>query len=213
MARALLAAGRIAARPGIAPLCRNRVAGIRLGTRLRAVRRGIQALLRHVAGDRRAASKWRRVASSRSVRRATTRPCRAPAPSRCCRCWRAASSKTRSAITSISIGFSGDTARPRCPSRAAVVPALWRRLRMTGGDDSFIVLKHVYSCPSSRRCLRCRGQSRSAPGVPRSRPRSFSARDERADAAEAAGARSAHTASGIAGRGGARAPPGAVDLT
>jgi hypothetical protein len=30
------------------------------------------------------------------------------------------------------------------PSRAAVVPALWRRLRMTGGDDSFIVLKHVY---------------------------------------------------------------------
>jgi len=31
------------------------------------------------------------------------------------------------------------------PSRAAVLPALWRRLRMTGGDDSFIVLKHVYS--------------------------------------------------------------------
>jgi hypothetical protein len=31
------------------------------------------------------------------------------------------------------------------PSRGAVVPALWRRLRMTGGDDSFIVLKHVYS--------------------------------------------------------------------
>jgi rubrerythrin len=30
------------------------------------------------------------------------------------------------------------------PSRAAVVPALWRRLRMTGGDDSFVVLKHVY---------------------------------------------------------------------
>jgi hypothetical protein len=30
------------------------------------------------------------------------------------------------------------------PSRAAVVPALWRRLRMSGGDDSFIVLKHVY---------------------------------------------------------------------
>ena len=30
------------------------------------------------------------------------------------------------------------------PTRAAVVPALWRRLRMTGGDDSFIVLKHVY---------------------------------------------------------------------
>lgn len=29
-------------------------------------------------------------------------------------------------------------------SRAAVVPALWRRLRMSGGDDSFIVLKHVY---------------------------------------------------------------------
>jgi hypothetical protein len=31
------------------------------------------------------------------------------------------------------------------PSRAAVVPALWRRLRMSGGDDSFIVLKHVYA--------------------------------------------------------------------
>jgi len=31
------------------------------------------------------------------------------------------------------------------PSRAAVSSALWRRLRMTGGDDSFIVLKHVYS--------------------------------------------------------------------
>lgn len=30
------------------------------------------------------------------------------------------------------------------PGRAAVVPALWRRLRMSGGDDSFIVLKHVY---------------------------------------------------------------------
>jgi hypothetical protein len=30
------------------------------------------------------------------------------------------------------------------PSRAAIVPALWRRLRMTGGDDSFIVLKNVY---------------------------------------------------------------------
>jgi hypothetical protein len=30
------------------------------------------------------------------------------------------------------------------PSRGAVVPALWRRLRMTGGDDSYIVLKHVY---------------------------------------------------------------------
>ena len=31
------------------------------------------------------------------------------------------------------------------PSRAAVLPALWRRLRMTGGDDSFVALKHVYS--------------------------------------------------------------------
>ena len=31
------------------------------------------------------------------------------------------------------------------PGRAAILPALWRRLRMTGGDDSFIVLKHVYS--------------------------------------------------------------------
>ena len=30
-------------------------------------------------------------------------------------------------------------------SRTAVLPALWRRLRMTGGDDSYIVLKHVYS--------------------------------------------------------------------
>ncbi len=34
-------------------------------------------------------------------------------------------------------------------SRIGVVPGLWRRLRMTGGDDSFIVLKHVHSarCP------------------------------------------------------------------
>src|ERR1700736_4917118 len=31
------------------------------------------------------------------------------------------------------------------PGRAAVLAALWRRLRMTGVDDSFIVLKHVYS--------------------------------------------------------------------
>jgi rubrerythrin len=30
------------------------------------------------------------------------------------------------------------------PGIATVVPALWRRLRMTGGEDSFIVLKHVY---------------------------------------------------------------------
>jgi hypothetical protein len=30
------------------------------------------------------------------------------------------------------------------PGRAAIVPALWRRLHMTGADDSFIVLKHVY---------------------------------------------------------------------
>jgi rubrerythrin len=31
------------------------------------------------------------------------------------------------------------------PSRTAVLAALWRRLQMTGGDDSFIALKHVYS--------------------------------------------------------------------
>jgi hypothetical protein len=31
-----------------------------------------------------------------------------------------------------------------CPSRAAITRALWRRLRMTGGDDSYIALKHVY---------------------------------------------------------------------
>jgi hypothetical protein len=35
-----------------------------------------------------------------------------------------------------------DTERP---SRTAVLAALWRRLRMTGGDDSFIALKHVYT--------------------------------------------------------------------
>ena len=29
--------------------------------------------------------------------------------------------------------------------RTAILPALWRRLRMTGGDDSFIVLKHVHA--------------------------------------------------------------------
>ena len=31
------------------------------------------------------------------------------------------------------------------PSRAAIVPALWRRLRMSGGHDSSIVLRHVYT--------------------------------------------------------------------
>jgi len=31
------------------------------------------------------------------------------------------------------------------PRRAAILPALWRRLKMTGGDDSFIVLKHVHA--------------------------------------------------------------------
>jgi hypothetical protein len=31
------------------------------------------------------------------------------------------------------------------PSRTAILPALWRRLRMTGGEDSFIVLKNVYN--------------------------------------------------------------------
>jgi hypothetical protein len=31
------------------------------------------------------------------------------------------------------------------PRRGAILPALWRRLRMSGGDDSFIVLKHVYT--------------------------------------------------------------------
>jgi hypothetical protein len=30
------------------------------------------------------------------------------------------------------------------PRRTAILPALWRRVRMTGGDDSYIVLKHVY---------------------------------------------------------------------
>jgi rubrerythrin len=30
------------------------------------------------------------------------------------------------------------------PGRGAILPALWRRLKMTGGDDSFIVLKHIY---------------------------------------------------------------------
>ena len=30
------------------------------------------------------------------------------------------------------------------PRRTAILPALWRRLKMTGGDDSFIVLKHTY---------------------------------------------------------------------
>ncbi len=29
--------------------------------------------------------------------------------------------------------------------RAAIAPGLWRRLRMTGGQDSFIVLKHVHA--------------------------------------------------------------------
>lgn len=52
------------------------------------------------------------------------------------------------------------------PGIAAVLPALWRRLRMTGGEDSFVVLKHVYraSRPDARfgkpayRALRRRGR-------------------------------------------------------
>ncbi|MGC2200380.1 MAG: ferritin-like domain-containing protein [Stellaceae bacterium] len=45
------------------------------------------------------------------------------------------------------------------PSQAAIVSALWRRLRMTGGDDSFVVLKHVHSAhptaePFDRRVYR-----------------------------------------------------------
>jgi hypothetical protein len=54
------------------------------------------------------------------------------------------------------------------PSRAALVPALWRRLRMSGGDDSFIVLKHVYHarCPTghfdSRRYRELRRECRHA---------------------------------------------------
>jgi rubrerythrin len=31
------------------------------------------------------------------------------------------------------------------PGRAAVAPALWRRLRMTGGEDRLVVLKHIYA--------------------------------------------------------------------
>ncbi|HEV2301904.1 MAG TPA: ferritin-like domain-containing protein [Stellaceae bacterium] len=33
--------------------------------------------------------------------------------------------------------------------RRAVAPALWRRLRMTDGQDSFVVLKHVYAARHS----------------------------------------------------------------
>lgn len=52
------------------------------------------------------------------------------------------------------------------PGVAAVWPALWRRLRMTGGEDSFVVLKHVYraarpDAPFDRptyRALRRRGR-------------------------------------------------------
>jgi hypothetical protein len=31
------------------------------------------------------------------------------------------------------------------PGRVAVAPALWRRLRMTGGEDRLVVLKHIYA--------------------------------------------------------------------
>ncbi|HUC72539.1 MAG TPA: ferritin-like domain-containing protein [Stellaceae bacterium] len=31
------------------------------------------------------------------------------------------------------------------PGRVAVAPALWRRLRMTGGEDRLVVLKHVHA--------------------------------------------------------------------
>lgn len=53
------------------------------------------------------------------------------------------------------------------PGLAAVVPALYRRLRMTGGEDSYIVLKHVHHAryPGSAfdgrtyRALRRRGRT------------------------------------------------------
>lgn len=52
------------------------------------------------------------------------------------------------------------------PGAGAVLPALWRRLRMSGGEDSFVVLKHVYRAkqPDARfdrhtyRTLRHRGR-------------------------------------------------------
>ena len=52
------------------------------------------------------------------------------------------------------------------PGTGAVLPALWRRLRMTGGEDSFVALKHVYLAtkPDARfdrhtyRALRHRGR-------------------------------------------------------
>jgi rubrerythrin len=31
------------------------------------------------------------------------------------------------------------------PGRAAVAPALWRRLRMTGGEDRLVVMKHIHA--------------------------------------------------------------------
>jgi rubrerythrin len=31
------------------------------------------------------------------------------------------------------------------PGRGAIAPALWRRLRMTGGEDRLVVLKHIYA--------------------------------------------------------------------
>lgn len=52
------------------------------------------------------------------------------------------------------------------PGTGAVLPALWRRLRMSGGEDSFVVLKHIYQArtPDARfdhrtyRALRRRGR-------------------------------------------------------
>ena len=80
------------------------------------------------------------------------------------------------------------------PSRAAILPALWRRLR---DDRRRRQLYRPQAClqrPSSRQTVRYRGVSPRAPRVPRPRPRPLSARDERADAVEAARSRSANSA-------------------
>src|SRR5271155_423887 len=212
MAGALLAAGRIAARPGIAPLCRNRVAGIRVGTRLLAVRRGIQTFLRYVAGDqalpRNGLALRRRDGYGQLLHDPVARQPRAGvvaagAPHR----------RRRGTALQTFLPFFPAIPRdgmsePRCNhSRAVAAVEDDRRRRQ------LYSLETCLSRSLSRGRLRCRGKSRLAPAMPRSRSRSLSARDERAHAAEAAGARSAHTASGIAGCGGAGAPPGAVKLT
>ena len=168
MAGEALVAGGAAARPGAAPLCRNRLAGIRLGTRLRALCRRVHAVLRRGARNGRSLEMASRCVVETGTASYYTTLSRA-SPDPVLATWLGASPKTKYATTSI-LRFFRRYREAEHPSRAAVLPALWRRLRMSGGDDSFIVLKHVHRARHPARGFRPACISRAAAEQPPSRP-------------------------------------------